>query len=219
MLNTEHRARFPVIVLAGLLLIPLGCERRAGTGALIGAGLGAAAGAVIGHQSGHRTEGALIGAAAGGLAGAGIGHIMDKQAQTYDEIEGVEVDYHDGETGGPERIQLRLSSELLFEKDSAAVKAAGISKLDELAVVMRENPGNTMIIKGYASEEGDELHNKELSRRRADSVADFLVASRVNPAQLKTVGLGASNPIASNETAEGRVRNRRVEIEIYPPDA
>ena len=219
MLIIGHKTRCTIIILTGLMLIPMGCEKRAGTGALIGAGLGAAAGAVIGHQSGHREEGALIGAAAGALAGAGIGHVMDKQARAYEGIEGIEVDHHGAETDGPERIQLRLSSELLFERNSTAIKAAGIQKLDELAAVMRDHPDNTMIIKGYASDEGDEIYNKTLSRRRADSVADILVASRVNPARLTAIGLGTSNPIASNKSLEGRIRNRRVEIEIYPPEA
>lgn len=221
-------------VLVTLVLIPtlalgtIGCEtakkHKTATGATVGALAGAAAGAAIGHQSGNRTEGALIGAAAGAAMGGGIGYYLSRQEKEFDKIEDVDVDSYEAEPATatepaqPAHLTLRLDDQVLFEKGSAALTAQGTQKIAEVAQVLREYPESEVIVKGYTSSEGDEQYNLQLSRDRAAVVADTLVANKVNPARITAIGLGESNPIASNETEAGRAMNRRVEIEVFPTE-
>ena len=71
-----------------------------------------------------------------------------------------------------------------------------------------------MVIEGHTDSVGSETYNLDLSQRRADAVRDFLLQNGVNAAQLTTHGYGKASPVASNSTAEGRQRNRRVEVII-----
>ncbi|RZK15894.1 MAG: OmpA family protein, partial [Pedobacter sp.] len=82
--------------------------------------------------------------------------------------------------------------------------------LDKLSSVLREN-GGKVTVNGYASSEGTAAYNLKLSKDRANSVKTYLVNSGVNASQVATKGLGEANPIASNDTEEGRIQNRRVE--------
>ena len=202
------------VILMGLTGCQTMKEHKKTTGAVLGAATGAAAGAVIGHQSGNRTEGALIGAAAGAAIGTGVGALLSRQAEQLEKIEDVEV--QTDQTAGNEHLVVRMSSEVLFEKSSSALKPQGLSRLAEIAVVLRESPESRVIIKGYASAEGEDEYNMKLSQRRADSVRNALIGERVAQSRISALGMGESNPIAGNDTEAGRASNRRVEIEVFP---
>jgi len=79
---------------------------------------------------------------------------------------------------------------------------------------MAQNPDTDIIIKGYTDSSGFYDYNKELSLFRADIVKSFLTGKGINPTKIKTIGMGPENPIDTNETAKGRINNRRVEIEF-----
>jgi outer membrane protein OmpA-like peptidoglycan-associated protein len=221
-----------LVLLPALLLAPLGCEtmseHRTASGAVIGTATGAVLGGVIGHQSGHRTEGAAIGAAAGALLGAGTGYWLDRRAQKMRALEDANTTiqtYPAGEyntTQGPqyvpEHIVLRLNDTMLFQRGSSAISPQGSAKLDEIAALLAENPNERIIIRGYTSSEGEDEYNYKLSQRRAETVAGHFVGKGLNPGRLTVVGMGESNPIASNDTEAGRAQNRRVEIEVFPPE-
>lgn len=97
-----------------------------------------------------------------------------------------------------------------FEFNSSVLKTEAYPTLDKLSSVLREN-GGKVAVNGYASSEGTAAYNLKLSKDRANSVKTYLVNSGVNASQVATKGLGEANPIASNDTEEGRIQNRRVE--------
>jgi OOP family OmpA-OmpF porin len=97
-----------------------------------------------------------------------------------------------------------------FEFNSSVLKTESYPTLDKLSSVLREN-GGKVTAKGYASSEGTAAYNMKLSKDRANSVKTYLVNSGVNASQVTSKGLGEANPIASNDTEEGRIQNRRVE--------
>jgi outer membrane protein OmpA-like peptidoglycan-associated protein len=210
-----------MILTPALLIAPLGCEtmseHKTATGAAIGTVTGAVIGGVIGHQSGHRTGGAAIGAGVGAALGAGAGYWLDRrtqrlnsvrdQATTVESYPAGEYPTTNGQEYVPEHIVLRLSDWMVFNKDSSSISPEGTRKLNEIAGILEENPRERIIIRGYASTEG------------ADMVAKHLIGRGLNPARIIALGMGASNPIADNATEAGRAQNRRVEIEIFPPEA
>lgn len=103
-----------------------------------------------------------------------------------------------------------------FEKEKAVLSAAGKTVVKELALAIKSLPNQALIITiaGYTDDRGSESSNLQLSQRRADAVAAQLLAEGMVPSQLKAEGRGEADPIASNETDEGRSKNRRIEIRV-----
>ena len=101
-----------------------------------------------------------------------------------------------------------------FELDSYVLKTDSYSVLDQIYREMRKDPNARFHINGHASIEGSAEYNQKLSVDRANAVKIYLVNSGVNANNLITVGYGATQPIASNETESGRSLNRRVEIKV-----
>jgi outer membrane protein OmpA-like peptidoglycan-associated protein len=145
-------------------------NKKAKEGAGIGAVAGAVAGAVIGNQSGNNRTGAVAGAAVGGAIGAAIGHRMDKQEQELRQIQGVEVTRpSEGE------INVRLTSDILFDVDSAGLRPDSRATLQDLATNFRQYPDELIDVEGHTDSTGTSEYNQSLSNRRANSVRDFLV--------------------------------------------
>ena len=97
-----------------------------------------------------------------------------------------------------------------FEFNSSVLKTEAYPTLDKLSSSLREN-GGRVTVAGHASSEGTAAYNMKLSKDRANSVKTYLVNSGVNASQVTAKGFGEANPIASNDTEEGRIQNRRVE--------
>lgn len=208
----SRRFVFAALILLTVGLIGTGCASLSNTeqGAVIGAGAGGAAGAAIGKAAGGTAEGAIIGAVMGGTAGAIIGQRMDrKAAELEDELENAEV-----ERVG-EGIKVTFDNAILFDFDSANLRATARANLEELAVSMEDFEGSELLIVGHTDSKGSEEYNLRLSERRADAAAEYLIEQGLRPSRISTVGRGESEPVASNETAEGRQQNRRVEIAIF----
>ena len=187
-------------------------NKKTKRGAAIGAVIGGVAGAVIGNQSGSNRTGAVIGAAAGAAVGAAVGRRMDKQEQELRQIEGVEVTRpSEGE------ISVRLTNNILFDTDSSALRSTSRTTLNELAQNFRQYPDNRLIIEGHTDSTGSDAHNQRLSENRAAAVADYLIDGGVSAGAITVYGFGEARPTASNDTAEGRQLNRRVEIHIQAP--
>ena len=187
-------------------------NRRTKRGALIGAVVGGVAGAVIGNQSGNERTGAAVGAVTGAAVGAAVGRRMDKQEQELRQIEGVEVTRpSEGE------ISVRLTSDILFDHNSAALRATSRETLNELAANFARYPDNMVIIEGHTDSTGSEQYNQRLSEQRAANVADYLIERGVAARNVTVYGFGELRPKATNETADGRQLNRRVEIHIRAP--
>ncbi|HHO69195.1 MAG TPA: OmpA family protein [Gammaproteobacteria bacterium] len=108
-----------------------------------------------------------------------------------------------------------LSAGALFDVNSATLKPAGKAELDKLAEHIRKmSEVQSVAIVGYTDSTGSEAYNKKLSLRRAIAVKNYLLDHGVPASVMSTLGMGEANPVASNATAAGRARNRRVEITI-----
>jgi len=112
--------------------------------------------------------------------------------------------------GCPISVNLHIN----FANDSAVIPAEANPLLDKYATFLKNNTNYSAKIVGYTDDRASMEYNKKLSLRRAQAVVDALVKRGVNPAQLSAIGMGELNPIASNDTAEGRAKNRRIEAEL-----
>ena len=184
-------------------------NRKTKRGAVIGAVIGGAAGAVIGKQSGNNRTGAAAGAVAGAAIGGAIGRRMDQQEKELKQIEGVEVSRpSEGE------IEVRLTSDILFDTASANLRPESRTTLRDLANNFAKYPDNVIAVEGHTDSVGTDAYNQKLSERRAANVADYLIDQGVSAGKVTVYGFGESQPKSTNETAEGRQLNRRVEIHI-----
>lgn len=187
-----------------------------------GAGIGVVAGSVIGGilgnnigKGGNTALGAVIGAAVGGAAGGIIGNNMDKQAQKIEQVlPGAEV------VRTEEGINLILDekSNVTFEYNKSSLTSTAKENLNKLIEVFKEFPDTNLLIVGYTDNVGSQAYNLPLSEQRAKSVRDYLVEHGIAASRLTYLGKGIEEPIASNDTAEGRAKNRRVEIAITAND-
>lgn len=205
--------RLPVAALALAVLFGLSAcagwsERE--RGAVIGAGAGAAVGAAVGSQVGSTARGAIIGAVVGGAAGAIIGHQMDQQASELDrDLEGATV------TRVGEGIVVTFDGGILFDFDRADLRPQARANLEELSRNLQRHERTEVLILGHTDSVGSAAYNQGLSERRAQSAANYVVSLGIPSHRISTRGLGETDPIATNETAEGRQLNRRVEVVIY----
>ncbi|WP_299003029.1 OmpA family protein [uncultured Tenacibaculum sp.] len=182
-------------------------------GAVIGTTAGAVIGAVIGNNvgSGNNSElGAILGGVVGGVAGGVIGNQMDKQAREIEEaLPGAEV-----ERVG-EGIKLTLGENAVrFDTNKASLTSTAKANLDKLVPVFKDYQNTDIVIYGYTDSTGSVEYNQTLSEKRANSVKNYLASKGLNNSRFETKGLGVNDPIATNETAEGRSKNRRVEFAI-----
>jgi outer membrane protein OmpA-like peptidoglycan-associated protein len=103
---------------------------------------------------------------------------------------------------------------LFFEIGKSTLQEKSFVELDRIAALMEKNPGMYVEINGHTDNTGDESFNKILSLDRANAVAQYLIAQKINPERIITKGWGSAKPVADNATQEGRDKNRRVEIKI-----
>ncbi len=179
-------------------------------GGAVGAAAGGAVGAAIGSASDNTATGAIIGAAVGGTAGALIGRRMDKQAEELRrDLEGADV-----ERIG-EGIKITFDSGLLFDVDQYELKAETKQNLTELSETLKKYEDTNILIEGHTDNTGSDRYNQGLSEQRASSVSAFLSAQGVDAGRVTTMGYGESQPVAENDSAEGRSQNRRVEVAIF----
>ena len=204
------------VLLVGVLIVGLvGCAsmKKRDKGAVIGATAGAVIGGVIGDKAGNTAVGAILGAAIGGAAGAYIGNYMDKQAEEIErDLEGATI------TRVGEGIKITFASGILFDVNKSDLRNVSKENLTKLAVILNKYEDTEILIEGHTDSTGPADHNMDLSVRRAQSVANQLTGNQVAPIRFHIMGYGEVQPIASNDTAEGRQQNRRVEIAIYAND-
>lgn len=206
---------FIISAILSLSLLLSGCTEWSKTakGGVIGGAGGAAAGAVIGKTLGNTAAGALAGAAVGGTVGAIIGRQMDKKAAELEEsLEGAEIQRVE------EGIAVSFDTGLLFDFDSAALREEAKENLRQLAEIMGEDDNTELLIVGHTDSVGEAQYNQNLSERRADSAADYIISQGIGAVRLDTEGRGESEPIADNNIEAGRQENRRVEVAIYASD-
>ncbi|RMG19397.1 MAG: hypothetical protein D6729_05340 [Deltaproteobacteria bacterium] len=111
--------------------------------------------------------------------------------------------------------KLEILEKVYFASGKAKIRRRSYPLLDNVARVLKEHPEiEKVIIEGHTDSRGSDAYNKRLSQRRADAVRAYLIRKGIDPARLEAIGYGEERPVASNETKEGRERNRRVEFRI-----
>ena len=202
------------LTLGGCVTDPETGNRRLSKAA-IGGGVGALGGYLLGDVLGGRNDRTekILGAGIGAIAGAGVGAYMDAQERKLrQQTAGTGVDVvREGDN-----LRLRMPSGITFATNQYQVQPAFRGTLDQVAGTLRDYPNTAIDVLGYTDADGSEAYNQSLSERRAASVADYLIGQGVQAARIGTRGYGEMQPIASNETAEGKQANRRVEIRIVP---
>jgi outer membrane protein OmpA-like peptidoglycan-associated protein len=184
-------------------------NQKAKRGAGVGAAAGAIVGAILGNQGGNSRTGAVVGAAVGAAIGGSVGHNMDQQQKELQQIPGVEVS-----RPAENQIDVRLTSDILFDFNSADLRPESRATLGDLAGNFRNYPNEIFDIEGHTDSVGTHEYNMALSQRRADSVGNYLTDQGLPRQQVTTTGFGPDHPKESNDTPEGRQLNRRVEIHI-----
>jgi outer membrane protein OmpA-like peptidoglycan-associated protein len=185
-----------------------------GQGAAIGAAAGAAIGALTNTSHGNQAaKNALIGAGVGALAGGGVGYYMDQQEKKLrQQLKGTGVSV----TRMGDSIVLNMPGNITFMTNSSDINASFYGTLNSVSLVLKEYEKTVVEVTGHTDGQGSDEYNQGLSERRANSVASYLIAQGLMPQRLVVQGMGKTQPIASNNTAEGRQANRRVEIKLSP---
>lgn len=201
---------------------------RATIGGLTGGGIGAGLGAIVGNQTGHPGAGTAIGGAIGAVSGALVGNALDASAneteaaneqlrqneerikenqRLIDELRGRGVDVRETDRG----VVMNLP-DVLFEFNRYELTPEANRMVGEIADTLHDVRGRTIAVEGHTDSVGSVTYNKELSVNRATTVAHRLESAGVSRGQIVVHGYGEGRPVATNNTAEGRARNRRVEV-------
>jgi outer membrane protein OmpA-like peptidoglycan-associated protein len=209
-LLTSAAAALSLVMVSGCVTDPNTGERkvsRTAIGGVGGAGLGYLLGSVIGGKTAR-----ILGAGIGGVAGGAIGYQKDKQIRELREsTAGSGIDVSEQGDG----ILLNLP-DVTFAVDSTEISGAFQTALDRVAQSMVQYPNSLIDVYGHTDSTGSDTYNLDLSKRRADAVARYLISRGVSSARIQTQGMGEGYAVADNNTAEGRSRNRRVEVKITP---
>ena len=192
-------------------------QKTTGTGAAIGA----AAGAIIGVATagGNKGKSAATGAAIGAAVGAGGGYLWSKHM----EEQKVAMEQATQGTGvsvsqtADNQLKLDIPSDVSFDTNRYEIKSNLRPILDRFATTLNQNPVTTVSIIGHTDSTGTDAINNPLSVNRAASTRDYLVARGVAASRIAIDGRGSREPIADNNSAEGRAKNRRVEIFVAEP--
>ena len=184
-----------------------------------GAGIGAGVAAVVAYlankdkDAGKRNERILKAAAGGAAIGGGIGYYMDVQeAKLRKQLRGSGVSVErDGDN-----INLIMPGNITFTSGNADIAQNFLSVLDSVNLVLKEFDKTLVVVSGHTDSSGSDALNQNLSEKRAQSVANNLSNSGVISDRLEIIGFGETQPIANNDTEEGKMQNRRVEISLFP---
>ena len=206
-------------VLMLILTMVLGCataQTKTEEGTRKGAAIGAIGGAVLGQLIGGDTTATLIGAGIGAVAGGAIGRSYGKKADAQEAelrrqlaaIEAANVQRN------ADVLAVTLMSDMMFDVGSATLKPGSREEIRRVSSVLTKYTDTAIIIAGHTDNSGSPGFNQQLSENRANNVKLAIVEQGVHPARIKTIGFGATAPIADNGSEVGRRLNRRVVITI-----
>ena len=197
-------------LLAACTTNPYTGEQQASKAATYGAGAAAACALVGAIESGKHARNAALGC---GIVGAGVGAYMDVQeSKLREQLQGTGVQVvREGDN-----IRLIMPGSITFQTDSYNLRPEFYATLNSVALVLSKYADTTIRVTGHTDNTGARQYNQTLSERRANSVADYLATQNVARSRMLVQGLGFDQPMADNGTAEGRARNRRVELYILP---
>ena len=206
-----------VLVCATLILSGCGNMSNLAKGTAIGGGSGAALGAGVGALIGKDGKSTAIGAAIGTAVGAGVGALignkMDKKAAELAALEGANVEVVT-DANDLKAVKVTFESGILFNTNSSTLSDASKAALKKFATEMADLPDTDLTILGHTDNTGTAEYNDKLSVERANSVASYLQNCGMTRDRMSIEGRSFHEPVADNNTKEGRLQNRRVEIYI-----
>jgi outer membrane protein OmpA-like peptidoglycan-associated protein len=138
--------------------------------------------------------------------------VMDNDDKCPDSPKGARVDAR-----GCAVSQLLAAPVVHFASDSAALPPGASHDLDDMAISLEGQPALRLVLEGHADTSGADGRNLDLSRRRAEAVRQYLIWKGIDPGRLQAQGFNGQRPSASNDSPEGRARNRRVEFRLVAP--
>jgi OmpA-OmpF porin, OOP family len=196
-----------------------GCATMTRTDKIVAATIGCAAvgggiGAAAGSGSNHAGRGAVIGSLTSALICGALAYFLTEEQRPAPPPPPPPPQARPAPTPPPARERTIVLDNVLFDFDKTAVKPDGAKILDRLIAFLKENPDKKVALEGHTDSVGTPQYNQGLSERRAASVKDYLTKHGVAANRVSTVGFGLTKPIADNKTAEGRAKNRRVEIKV-----
>ncbi|MCQ2140935.1 MAG: OmpA family protein [Bacteroidales bacterium] len=205
------------MVMIALTVVSCGSLTKTANGALIGSGSGAALGAAVGALIGKDGKSAAIGTAIGTVVGAGVGTLignkMDKKAEELAALENAQVETVE-DANGLKAVKVTFDSGILFKTNSSTLSADSKAALKDFAQKMSDMVETDITVYGHTDNTGSDAVNEKLSAQRANSVSTYLQSLGIDKSRIVSEGKSYSMPVATNETAEGRAQNRRVEIYI-----
>jgi outer membrane protein OmpA-like peptidoglycan-associated protein len=138
---------------------------------------------------------------------------MDKQAaEMQRDLEGAEIQ----RIG--EGIKITFDSGILFDIDKSDLRPVSETNLAKLAKILNKYPDTNILIEGHTDNTGTNDYNMALSKDRAQSVSQYLATVEVKSARFSIAGYGETQPIVTNDSPEGRQKNRRVDIAVIAND-
>ena len=213
--STPSIKTFSLSAVALSLAVLTGCANMSETqqGTAKGAGIGAIGGAVLGAAVGG-SKGAVTGAVLGGAVGAGGGYIWSKKMQDQKAA----MEKATAGTGvavtqtSDNRLKLDIPSDVSFDVGRSAIKPNFDPILNQFASTLMQHPETTLSIAGHTDSTGTDAINNPLSMDRANAARDYLVGRGVARTRIATDARGSREPVSDNGTAQGRDKNRRIEI-------
>lgn len=184
-------------------------QRRTATGA----GVGALAGAVLSSATGGRAgTGAVVGAGVGALGTYIWSQNMERQKREMEQAtQGTGIAVTQTQDN---QLKLDIPSDISFAVGRSDIQSNFAPVLDRFAEGLRNNPNTDVRIIGHTDNTGSDAVNNPLSLDRAASTRNYLTGRGVDGRRISIEGMGERQPIATNDTAQGRSRNRRVEIYV-----
>ena len=207
--------KFLITSVAAVVILATGCaemsdtQRRTATGA----GVGALAGAVLSSATGGRAgTGAVVGAGVGALGTYIWSQNMERQKREMEQAtQGTGIAVTQTQDN---QLKLDIPSDISFAVGRSDIQSNFAPVLDRFAEGLRNNPNTDVRIIGHTDNTGSDAVNNPLSLDRAASTRNYLTGRGIDGRRISIEGMGERQPIATNETADGRSRNRRVEIYV-----
>jgi len=207
------------LVAATLAVSIAGCatddpNKRAKTGAAIGAVLGAVAGNQVSGARGAPIVGAVVGAIAGGA----VGNYMDKQKAQLDRDLAAEAARNELQIIKlpGDALKIGIASDVSFDIDSAQIRPDALNTYAKIGNILKTYDKTVIHVVGHTDTTGSNEHNQSLSERRASSVASYLASNGVPVGRLREEGRGEREPLVRTGDGVKESRNRRVDIIIKP---
>lgn len=207
--------KYLITGVAAVVILATGCAEMSDTQrrTAAGAGVGALAGAVLSSATGGRAgTGAVVGAGVGALGTYIWSQNMERQKREMEQAtQGTGIAVTQTQDN---QLKLDIPSDISFAVGRSDIQSNFAPVLDRFAEGLRNNPNTDVRIIGHTDNTGSDAVNNPLSLDRAASTRNYLTGRGIDGRRISIEGMGERQPIATNETADGRSRNRRVEIYV-----